>query len=83
VQILSYDEAAKRAGIVRRTLERAISEGTGPAIVHITSRRRGVLEDDLEAWLTSRRQPQPMPSKTLNCGPGRPRKVAQAIPTNV
>jgi len=59
MQVLSYDEAAKRAGVVRRTLERLISEGTGPAIIHISARRRGVLEDDLEAWLIARRRPAP------------------------
>jgi len=76
MQVLSYDEAAKRAGVVRRTLERAISDGYGPAIVHITSRRRGILEADLEEWLNTRRRPAPMPSSTPKRGPGRPRKEA-------
>ena len=59
MRIINYDEAAGRAGIVRRTLERAISEGTGPAVVHISERRRGILESDFEAWLLSRRRPAP------------------------
>ncbi len=60
---LSYDECAGRAGIVRRTLERAIAEGYGPPVIEISARRRGVLEDDFEAWLESRRRPTPTPTK--------------------
>jgi len=59
MRVLSYDEVAGRAGIVRRTLERLISEGKGPAIVHISKRRRGVLEADCDSWLLSRRRPAP------------------------
>jgi hypothetical protein len=59
MRVLSYDEAAGRANIARRTLERFISTGEGPAIIHIGQRRRGVLEADLEIWLRSRRHPAP------------------------
>ena len=59
MQVLSYDEAAARAGIVRRTLERLISFGEGPAIVEISSRRRGIMETDLERWLNARRRLPP------------------------
>jgi hypothetical protein len=59
VQVLSYNEAAARAGIVRRTLERLISLGEGPAIVELSRRRRGVLDRDLETWLLKRRRPAP------------------------
>jgi predicted DNA-binding transcriptional regulator AlpA len=55
MQILSLDQAAYRAGIVRRTLERMLAEGTGPAKVQISKRRVGILEVDLEHWLISRR----------------------------
>lgn len=55
VQVLDYSEAAKRAGIVRRTLERLIKKGEGPAIIQISIRRKGVLESDLEAWLNAKR----------------------------
>lgn len=55
VRVLSYSEAAERAGIVRRSLERLISNGEGPAIIHLSTRRRGILEADLEKWLLSRR----------------------------
>jgi predicted DNA-binding transcriptional regulator AlpA len=59
MQILSLDQAAYRAGIVRRTLERMLAEGTGPAKVQISKRRVGILESDLEHWLNSRRRPAP------------------------
>jgi excisionase family DNA binding protein len=59
MQVLSYDEAAKKAGLVRRTLERLLAQGEGPAVIFISQRRRGILEDDLKAWLLSRRRPAP------------------------
>ena len=63
MQVLSYDEAAKRAGIVRRTLERLISIGEGPAVINVSARRRGIFESDLDAWLLARRRPAPGASK--------------------
>jgi predicted DNA-binding transcriptional regulator AlpA len=59
MQVLSLDQAAYRAGIVRRTLERMLAEGTGPEKVQISKRRVGIIEADLERWLTSRRRPVP------------------------
>ena len=59
MQVLSYDEAAKKAGLVRRTLERLLAQGEGPAVIHISIRRRGILESDLEAWVRSRRHRAP------------------------
>ena len=59
MQVLSYSEAAARAGIVRRTLEQLISLGEGPATIELSKRRRGVLDADLEKWLFSRRRPAP------------------------
>ncbi len=59
MRVLSYNEAAAKAGIVRRTLERLISIGEGPAVIEISARRRGVLDSDLEAWLLKRRRPAP------------------------
>jgi predicted DNA-binding transcriptional regulator AlpA len=58
-QILSLKQAAERAGIARRSLERLIANGEGPSVVHITTRRRGVLVTDLDAWLLSRRRVAP------------------------
>lgn len=65
MQVLSYDQAAARAGIVRRTLERLISVGEGPAVVNISARRRGILVADLEAWLLKRRRPAPGRAGTI------------------
>jgi predicted DNA-binding transcriptional regulator AlpA len=59
MQVLSLDQAAFRAGIVRRTLERLLAQGTGPAKVQLSQRRVGIIEADLEAWLLKRRRPAP------------------------
>jgi predicted DNA-binding transcriptional regulator AlpA len=59
MQVLSLDQAAYRAGIVRRTLERLLEVGEGPAKVQLSKRRVGILESDLEKWLKSRRRPAP------------------------
>ena len=59
MQVLSLDQAAFRAGIVRRTLERLLAEGTGPAKVQVSKRRVGILESDLERWINSRRSRAP------------------------
>jgi predicted DNA-binding transcriptional regulator AlpA len=59
MQVLSLDQAAFRAGIVRRTLERLLAEGAGPAKVQVSKRRVGILESDLERWLNARRRPAP------------------------
>ncbi len=63
VQVLSLDQAAMRAGIVRRTLERLLAVGEGPATIQISRRRVGIAEDDLNAWLSSRRRPAPGSTK--------------------
>ena len=59
MQILSLDQAAMRAGVVRRTLERVLAVGEGPATIQISKRRVGIAEDDFENWLRSRRRPSP------------------------
>jgi hypothetical protein len=59
MQVLSYNEAAAKAGIVRRTLERLITVGEGPATIELSARRRGILDRDLEDWLLKRRRPAP------------------------
>ena len=57
--VLSLDQAAMRAGIVRRTLERLLAVGEGPPTIQVSKRRVGVAEGDLEAWLNSRRRVPP------------------------
>jgi predicted DNA-binding transcriptional regulator AlpA len=77
-QVLSLNEFAKRAGITRRSVERMIADGTGPAIVRLMPRRVGILEKDAQAWLLSRRQPvagEAQPARRR----GRPCK-AEAVP---
>lgn len=59
MRVLSFNEAADRANVARRSLERLISLGEGPAVIFISSRRRGILECDLEKWLLSRRKAPP------------------------
>ncbi len=58
-QVLSLDQVAARAGIVRRTLDRIRSVGEGPAEIRLSARRVGVLEADFETWLKARRRPAP------------------------
>jgi predicted DNA-binding transcriptional regulator AlpA len=57
VTLLSYDECAERAGISIRTLMRALADGRGPPVVAITGRRRGVIEEDFDAWILALRGP--------------------------
>lgn len=52
-RVLTYAEYCQRAGIVRRTFERLLACGEGPTVLHLSPRRRGVLEADFEAWLRS------------------------------
>ena len=76
-KVWNYNEAAKCAGISRRSLERAISLGEGPVIVRPSPRRVGIIEDDLMAWLASRRVPATgIASESEVRGRGRPRKTA-------
>jgi hypothetical protein len=56
---LTFDEAAKRASLTRRSLERHFAQGTGPAVVVLGKRRRAILDVDFEKWLLSRRLPAP------------------------
>jgi len=88
-RVYSLDEVAAQTGVVRRTIDRMIAVGEGPAIIQLSTRRVGVLDTDLEAWLMSRRRPAPGPAAAapttstdtqapVKRGPGRPRKVPSA-----
>jgi hypothetical protein len=59
MQVLSLNEFAKRAGFTRRTLERCIALGEGPPVVDLSPRRRGIIDEDGDAWLRSRRRVPP------------------------
>jgi excisionase family DNA binding protein len=54
--VYTYDEAAKLIGVARRTLERLIALGEGPAVIELSPRRRGILESDLISWLHKHRR---------------------------
>jgi hypothetical protein len=54
--VYTYNEAAEIAGVARRTLERLIAIGQGPAIIELSPRRRGILKTDLQAWLQRHRR---------------------------
>jgi predicted DNA-binding transcriptional regulator AlpA len=54
--VYSYNQAAAITGLARRTLERLIALGEGPAIIELSPRRRGILESDLIGWLHKRRR---------------------------
>ena len=55
-------EGAEVAGISKRTLERLIEKGDGPPVGHMSQQTRGILVEDLEAWLLSRRKVIAKPS---------------------
>jgi predicted DNA-binding transcriptional regulator AlpA len=59
MKILCYDDAAKRIGLVRRSLERLISTGKGPAVIHLGKRRRGIADTDLDDWIRAHRHAPP------------------------
>jgi len=59
MQVRSLTEAAARAGIARRSLERLISVGQGPATIQLSPRRVGILDEDLMRWLLARRKLAP------------------------
>jgi predicted DNA-binding transcriptional regulator AlpA len=59
MQVLTFEEAAKRATLTRRSIERLLSIGEGPTTVSLGKRRRGILDQDLDAWLLARRKPAP------------------------
>jgi predicted DNA-binding transcriptional regulator AlpA len=59
MRVLNYEEAAGRMGVVRRSLERLIARGEGPAVITLSPRRVGILETDFENWLMSRRRAAP------------------------
>ena len=54
--VYSYDEVARLVGVARRTLERLIALGEGPAVIELSPRRRGILEKDLINWLHKHRR---------------------------
>lgn len=59
MHLITRKEAAARAAISLRHLERLIGNGEGPPIVRLGARRVGIAESDLNQWLASRRHVPP------------------------
>jgi predicted DNA-binding transcriptional regulator AlpA len=55
--VLSKRKAAERDNISLRHLERLIANGEGPPLVRLGPRRVGIIEEDNDAWVRSRRSP--------------------------
>ena len=53
-QVMTFAEAAKAASISVSTLRREISRGTGPRVVSLSTRRRGVKIQDFKRCLDPR-----------------------------
>jgi predicted DNA-binding transcriptional regulator AlpA len=70
--VYSYNQAAAITGLARRTLERLIALGEGPAIIELSPRRRGILASDLLDWVQRRRRSPtrriepPLSSESMN-----------------
>lgn len=59
MRVISLEEGARRLDLSRRTFDRIIAEGEGPGIVHISARRRGIIETEFEQWMLKRRHAPP------------------------
>jgi predicted DNA-binding transcriptional regulator AlpA len=59
MQLITKQDAARRATLSLRSFERRLAEGTGPAVIRIGPRRVAIAESDFDAWLASRRCPTP------------------------
>ncbi len=67
-EVLTKDEAASRARISRRFLDKRIKAGDGPQVFHI-GRRALVRSDALQAWLEQLTVPQ---HRKVACSPNDP-----------
>jgi hypothetical protein len=55
-KVESLQEVAYAGGLSLRSLQRRISAGEGPPIVHLSSRRRGVIRRDRKRYYQSLRR---------------------------
>ena len=53
-RVMTLSEAARAAGLSLSTLRREIARGTGPKVVSLSLRRKGVRGSDYQHWLDSR-----------------------------
>jgi len=54
MQLITRKQAAERAAISLRHLERLIACGEGPAVIRLGLRRVAISESDFAAWIESR-----------------------------
>ncbi len=59
MQLITRKEAAERAAISLRHLERLISGSEGPAVIRLGVRRVAISESDFANWIASRRRAVP------------------------
>lgn len=59
MQLITRKQAAERAAISLRHLERLIACGEGPAVIRLGVRRVAISETDFANWIASRRQAAP------------------------
>ena len=53
-RVMTFAQVAEATGISLSTLRREIARGTGPKVVSISPRRKGVRNTDYDTWLESR-----------------------------
>jgi predicted DNA-binding transcriptional regulator AlpA len=53
-RVISYAEAASRAGLSLATFRRLLDRREGPPVIDLSPRRRGVRESSFETWLNTR-----------------------------
>jgi predicted DNA-binding transcriptional regulator AlpA len=56
-RIVSFSEAAKRAGVSPMTWVRIRRRGEAPPVVHISPHRKGHMLCDVDDWLEARKEP--------------------------
>jgi hypothetical protein len=64
LQVVNFTVAAKQLGIHRRSLERLIEEGVGPAVIQLTPRRRIAADETPPFEITVLNSKRPL-SKTI------------------
>ena len=53
-KVMTLTEVANAAGVSLSTLRREIARGTGPEVVALSTRRKGVRSDHYRDWLDAR-----------------------------
>jgi hypothetical protein len=76
-EFLTLAEFAKWARFSTRTLQRLLSIGDGPPVIHLSERRKIVSKNAARSWLVSRTKNK-APSEPKPCRRGRPRKLPDA-----